>query len=76
MAHRKPLGTTCKIHFAADTWDVMPALDDYLVSDAGTAYRIVGLEEGRTRINYVCERVAEPVPSCRVYEFYWLRRTT
>ncbi len=76
MAHRKPLGTTCKIGFSERDvdWDPMPTLDDYLVTDAGTAYKVVGVEEGRTRTQYVCERVAD-VSECGgvIFEFYWLR---
>lgn len=74
MAHRKPLGTTCKIHFASDTWEQMPQLGDQLISEAGTCYLIVGVEEGTTRTNYVCERVAAVHPGRRLYSFYWLRR--
>lgn len=77
VAHRKPLGTTCKIGFAARDvdWDPMPALDDFLVTDAGTAYRIVGVEEGKSRTTYVCERVAD-TSECEgmIFEFYWMRR--
>lgn len=77
MAHRKPLGTTCRIGFAERDvdWDPMPEIDDHLVTDAGTAYLIVGVEEGRTRTTYVCQRIAD-TGTClgRVFEFYWLRR--
>lgn len=73
MAHRKPLGTTCRIHFANDTWLPMPTIDDLLRSEADTWYLIVGVEEGRSRTNYVCERIAGPLPG-RVFDFYWLRR--
>jgi hypothetical protein len=79
MAHRRPLGTTCEAHFPIGPWcppDVMdsPELGDYLVSEAGTAYIVVGLEEGRTRVRYVLERAAEPEPDARVFGFYWLPR--
>ncbi len=79
MAHRKPLGTTCRITFAdrdVDWTDDPPRIDDFLVSEAGTAYRIVGEEEGRTRTAYVCERVADTAGEGgrRVFVFYWMIR--
>lgn len=74
MAHRKPLGTTCESHFAKDAWDRRPELGDFLRSEAGTTYLIVGIEEGRTRFRYLLERVAEATPGSWVFEFYWLPR--
>jgi hypothetical protein len=79
MAHRKPLGTTCTAHFPMGPWfppEVMdsPDLGDYLVSDAGTCYLIVGMEEGRTRMRYLLERVAEVPEGARSFGFYWLPR--
>lgn len=78
MAHRKPLGTTCRISFDRGLWSPMPEIGDYLESEAGTAYRVVGLEEGPSRFTYLCERIAE-VPAIRdqhhwVFPFYWLPR--
>jgi hypothetical protein len=43
MAHRKPLGTTCRT--VADWEGETPFLLDYLVTTAGTWYRIIGMEE-------------------------------
>lgn len=74
MPHRKPLGTTCRIWFASDTWEPMPDISSYLVSEAGTAYLIVGIEEHGSRTSYLCERVAEPAPMAQIFEFYWLPR--
>lgn len=78
MAHRKPIGTTCSAHFPMKTWERMPELMDYLVSEAGTAYLIVGIREGRTRVHYVLERAAAVPPATPegfyVYEFFWLSR--
>lgn len=75
MAHRKPLGTTCRAHFAMNAWNgTRPDLEDFLVSEAGTAYLVVGIAEGQTRVQYTLERVAEPSPSARVFDFFWLSR--
>lgn len=77
MAHRKPLGTTCTVHFAKDSWDgTAPDCGDFLESDAGTAYLVVGVAEGRTRNNLTLERVASVTPGegTRVFGFYWLPR--
>lgn len=78
MAHRKPLGTTCRLdnfHWNGYLLEP-PALGDCLVSDAGTAYLIVGVEEcrRRDRFNLICERVDAPEPGARIIEFYWHRR--
>lgn len=70
----KPLGTTCSITFERGLWTPQPVLDDFFVSEAGTAYRIVGIEEGRTRDRFIVERVEAPIPGSRVFEFYWLPR--
>lgn len=78
MAHRKPLGSTCSAHFGMKAWERMPECGDYLVSTAGTAYLVVGLREGKTRVQYVLERAAAvPDGSAEgfyVYEFFWLSR--
>lgn len=72
MAHRKPLGTTCRT--TADWRGDTPFLHDALVTSAGTWYRIVGMEETasqlaalnlpveqrRFKLKLVLERVAEP----------------
>lgn len=73
MAHRKPLGTICRINFENDLWRPMPEIGDWLRSESGTSYLIVGIEDGPKRTNMVCERVAE-AGAGRVYEFYWLPR--
>lgn len=77
MAHRKPLGTTCRLgnfHWHGD--DLAPGLGDNLVSTAGTAYRIVGVEEclRPDRFNLVCERIAEPDIGARIISFFWFER--
>lgn len=74
MAHRKPLGSICRITFDRGLWDPAPALGDSFVSEAGTAYKIAGIEEGRTRDTFVLERVAAATVGARVFEFYWLPR--
>ena len=78
MAHRKPLGTTCQLpNF---TWngdvDDPPTINDCLVSTAGTAYLIIGVEEcaRRDRFNLLLERIGDPPEGARVIEFYWLSR--
>jgi hypothetical protein len=60
MAHRKPLGTTC--HSVCDWAGDLPVLNDALVSQAGTWYRIIGVEEKRNpaKVGLLLERVAEP----------------
>lgn len=78
MAHRKPLGTTCRCtNFEwNDDPDHPPELGDYLVSEAGTAYLIVGVEEcrRRDRFNLTMERVAGASEGSRVIDFYWHSR--
>lgn len=58
MAHRKPLGTLC--HTNADWHGERPFLLDYLVTPAGTWYRIVGIEEKKnpSKLGLTLERVA------------------
>lgn len=60
MAHRKPLGTTCRS--TLDWRGGKPNVNDALVSSAGTWYRIVGVEEKRNpdKVGVVLERVARP----------------
>jgi hypothetical protein len=60
VAHRKPLGTTWR---GPIDWEgPLPALGDFLRSEAGTWYRIVGIEETANpkRPRLVHERVASP----------------
>lgn len=86
MAHRKPIGTTTGPMLF--TWNgPIPFLDDYLVSEAGTWYRVAGILETTAvgKIKLVLERVAPRgaplacVPDDegfdrRVHEFYWHSR--
>lgn len=87
MAHRKPLGTTCKT--VADWQGPLPLLHDFLVTPAATWYRIVGVEEKRNteKVGLVLERIAAPHGSdCatafiaeddavrRVHPFEWYAR--
>lgn len=61
MAHRKPLGTLTS-WMAFDWHGEHPLVGDYLVSDAGTWYRVAGVEEktnGR-KVGLMLERVARP----------------
>ncbi len=60
VAHRKPLGTTCRT--LADWHGPLPMLGDYLVTPAGTWYLVVGIEEKRNpaKVGLVLERAAEP----------------
>jgi len=53
-----------------------PAIGDYLVSQAGTWYRVAGEEETRNpaKVRLVLERIAEPDAPGRVHEFVWYRR--
>ena len=76
MPHRKPLYTTCRISFARDEWERPPELRDAFQSEAGTLYRIVGLEEGPRRVRYLVERVVldDLDGDHFVYSFYWLPR--
>lgn len=49
---------------------------DYVCTQAGTYYRIVGVEEKRNpcKVGLVLERIAEPDESGRVWEFEWYPR--
>lgn len=60
MAHRKPLGSTFTSTF--DWAGDFPEPDDYLVSGAGTWYRVAGVEEksNRAKVGLMLERIAEP----------------
>lgn len=60
MPHRKPLGSLC--HTRADWRGAHPSLLDFLFTPAGTWYRIVGIEETRSRrkLNLTLERIARP----------------
>lgn len=60
MAHRKPLGTTCRT--IADWKGATPHLLDALVTSAGTWYRIVGVEEkaNPAKLGLLLERQDEP----------------
>lgn len=60
MAHRKPLGTMFTSTF--DWQGPHPALLDYLVSQADTWYRVVGVQEktSPTKIGLTLERVGGP----------------
>ena len=73
--HRKPLGSTCSMTWRRDTWKRMPQLGDYLQSEAGTLYRIVGVEENRVRDRHILERVAHFELGYWLYEFYWFSRS-
>lgn len=60
MPHRKPLGSTFTTRL---DWDgPLPELLDYLRSEAGTWYRVVGIEETSNprRPKVVLERIASP----------------
>jgi hypothetical protein len=60
MAHRKPLGTTCRT--VADWEGEHPTPGDYLVSPAVTWYRVLGVEEKANpkKVGLVLERIAPP----------------
>ena len=54
-----------------------PELGDFLVSQAGTWYRVVGEEETRNpaKVKLLLERIAEPATlHRRVHEFEWYPR--
>ena len=58
--------------------DDRPALGMYLVTDAGSGYHLIGIEETSDpcRFHFLCEKV-EPVDipaGARVVEMYWTRR--
>lgn len=89
MAHRKPLGTTCRT--TADWPGEKPRLRDYLVTPAGTWYRIVGVEESSNpdKVKLMLERIAPKTlievrqedydrivsdGRPRVHEFQWYER--
>lgn len=81
MAHRKPLGTTCRT--TCDWLGDTPQLGDYLVTQAGTWYRVVGIEEKANpqKLGLVLERIAGPDCAsplfdwaARIFEFEWYPR--
>jgi hypothetical protein len=77
MGHRKPLGTTCSMTLNERDWaKPLPELGEYLVSEAGTAYLVVGVEDGRVRRRLILERVAAAPVDAVVHRFFWLPRDT
>lgn len=81
MAHRKPIGSTT-VPMTFDWEGGNPRLDDYLISAAGTWYRVVGELETRNRrkAKLVLERILEPTleelhaSTGVVHEFFWYPR--
>lgn len=59
MAHRRPLGTTTQTTF--DWRGEMPKIHDCLRSQAGTCYRVLGVEEkaNPAKVGLMLERVAD-----------------
>lgn len=78
MAHRKPIGSTTG-PMVFDWQGGNPRLDDYLVSAAGTWYRVAGEIETRNprKAKLVLERILEPsleemhASTAVVHEFFW-----
>lgn len=78
MAHRKPLGTTFTTTLE---WEgEQPELGDYLISSAGTWYRVNGVieKENPAKVGLTLERVAGAAQDehhVRTHPFAWYRRT-
>lgn len=74
MAHRKPIGTTC--HTVADWEGDRPTPGDYLVTQAGTWYRVLGVEEKANpkKLGLLLERILLPDEDGKVFGFEWYPR--
>lgn len=71
VAHRKPLGSVFSCTF--DWRGEAPSLNDFLVSQADTWYRVVGVEEkaNPAKVGLVLERIEKPdsyIDVCRTHD--------